>query len=182
MILYLDTSTERGLLQFGSQIKLLPYGLSSSEHLATAIAELLDGAIPTQIACGVGPGSYTGMRVAASYAKHLALAWNLPLASFCSCDLFAASEGKSCVLFDARSAGCYTRRYQDGKPLSEACKVSWEDLPNYAAGYALRGPKEIQDFADLTVCNPSTEEIGKLVFESNLSLSLLYCENTQKAL
>ena len=60
-----------------------------------AISALFDegGLAPGEIdriAVGLGPGSFTGLRVALSYAKALALAWNLPLVGLSSFDVLEA--------------------------------------------------------------------------------------------
>ena len=52
-------------------------------------AALEPGAID-RIAVGLGPGSFTGLRVALSYAKALALAWKLPLVGISSFDVLEA--------------------------------------------------------------------------------------------
>lgn len=51
-----------------------------------AIAELTAGERVDRIGVGIGPGSFTGVRIAISYAKALALGWNLPLAGVNSFD------------------------------------------------------------------------------------------------
>ncbi len=62
------------------------------ENGLAAIAALFEergvapGAID-RIAVGLGPGSFTGLRVALSYAKALALAWKLPLIGISSFDV-----------------------------------------------------------------------------------------------
>ncbi len=61
----------------------------------SAIAETFDesGISPDEldlIAVGLGPGGFTGLRVALSYAKALALAWKLPLLGISSFDTLEA--------------------------------------------------------------------------------------------
>lgn len=43
-----------------------------------------------RLAVGIGPGSFTGVRIAISYAKSLALGWNRPLVGVNSFDLLEA--------------------------------------------------------------------------------------------
>ncbi|MFM8895672.1 MAG: hypothetical protein ACKOE2_09915 [Actinomycetales bacterium] len=42
------------------------------------------------IACGVGPGPYTGLRVGVATATALGLAWQVPVHGVCSLDALAA--------------------------------------------------------------------------------------------
>lgn len=55
------------------------------------IAELLEGRRPTSILAGVGPGSFTGLRVALSAAHGLAIGWQVPLSGMPSLALLAAT-------------------------------------------------------------------------------------------
>ena len=88
-VLLIDTATERGIVSiFDQETQLfhadLPYGLNNSKHLLPKIQEglLSLGLEPKDlhcIACGTGPGSYTGMRVGAMTAKTLSFALEIPL-------------------------------------------------------------------------------------------------------
>lgn len=42
-----------------------------------------------RVVCGVGPGPYTGLRVGISFARGLALAWDVPVNGVCSLDAIA---------------------------------------------------------------------------------------------
>jgi len=54
------------------------------------IAELLEGRIADHIIVGVGPGSFTGIRVGIAAAHGLAIGWNAKLAGMSSLALLAA--------------------------------------------------------------------------------------------
>jgi tRNA threonylcarbamoyl adenosine modification protein YeaZ len=104
VILALDTSTAACtaalLLPDGtivaSRDELI--GRGHAERLAPMIDELLDGHVPSRILVGVGPGSFTGLRVGIAAAHGMAIGWSVPLAGMNSLALLAASapecEGK----------------------------------------------------------------------------------------
>ena len=64
-------------------------GRGHSERLVPMIAELLDGAAANEIVVGVGPGSFTGIRVAIAAAHGLAIGWNADLKGMSSLALLA---------------------------------------------------------------------------------------------
>ena len=75
-------------------------GRGHSERLVPMIAELLDGRSAAQILVGVGPGSFTGIRVAIAAAHGLAIGWNGELRGMSSLALLSAgaqSEGEVAV-------------------------------------------------------------------------------------
>jgi tRNA threonylcarbamoyl adenosine modification protein YeaZ len=65
-------------------------GRGHAERLVPMIAELLDGRAATQILVGVGPGSFTGIRVAIAAAHGLAIGWHAELVGMSSLALLAA--------------------------------------------------------------------------------------------
>jgi tRNA threonylcarbamoyladenosine biosynthesis protein TsaB len=66
-------------------------GRGHSERLVPMLAELLDGRIATSIVVGVGPGSFTGIRVGIAAAHGLAIGWDAELLGMSSLALLAAS-------------------------------------------------------------------------------------------
>ena len=69
-------------------------GRGHAERLVPMIAELLDGRSADRILVGVGPGSFTGIRVAIAAAHGLAIGWGAQLAGMSSLALLAA--GAAC--------------------------------------------------------------------------------------
>jgi tRNA threonylcarbamoyl adenosine modification protein YeaZ len=61
-------------------------GKSALESGMRAIAEVTQGRRIDRIGVGIGPGSFTGVRIAISYAKALALGWGVPLCGVTSFD------------------------------------------------------------------------------------------------
>ena len=97
MILALDTSTAACtaalLLPDGTIVASRDeeIGRGHAERLVPMIAEMLAGHVPTRILVGVGPGSFTGLRVGIAAAHGMAIGWSVPLAGMNSLALLAAS-------------------------------------------------------------------------------------------
>jgi tRNA threonylcarbamoyl adenosine modification protein YeaZ len=73
-------------------------GRGHSERLVPMLAELLDGRAAASILIGVGPGSFTGIRVGIAAAHGLAIGWAAELRGLSSLALVAAScEADSAV-------------------------------------------------------------------------------------
>lgn len=130
--LLMDTSTERGCLAFFEGQKAvfegdLPYGLNSSKYLLPEIERgfKILGKKPQDlqyISVGIGPGSYTGIRVGVMVAKTLVFALKKKLVTFCSLEAFLPSEEKSfAVILDAKIGGAYVMKGKNIQifPLSE---------------------------------------------------------------
>ena len=65
-------------------------GRGHSERLVPMIEELLEGRAADRIVVGVGPGSFTGIRVAIAAAHGLAIGWDAQLSGMSSLALLAA--------------------------------------------------------------------------------------------
>lgn len=97
MILALDTSTAActaALLEPDGTIVAARdevIGRGHAERLVPMIGELLDHHVPSRILVGVGPGSFTGLRVGIAAAHGLAIGWSVPLAGMNSLALIAAT-------------------------------------------------------------------------------------------
>lgn len=70
-------------------------GRGHAERLVPMIAELMDGRSATEILVGVGPGSFTGIRVAIAAAHGLAIGWGAQLKGMSSLALLAAGADGS---------------------------------------------------------------------------------------
>ncbi len=145
LILALETSTELGscaLWRDGSVAeRICPEKRPHSETLLPLVRELLAesgvriGDLDA-IAFGVGPGAFTGLRVACGAAQGLAVAADVPLIPVTSLETMATEVGADRVLalLDARMGEVYSGRYErDG------------------GGYVLRGEIRVSAPADVAL-------------------------------
>src|SRR5919112_2382302 len=70
-------------------------GRGHAERLVPMVAELLDGRRADRILVGVGPGSFTGIRVAIAASHGLAIGWDAELCGMSSLALLAAAAPKA---------------------------------------------------------------------------------------
>lgn len=128
LILNLDTATETGsvcLAKDGTAVRTM-INSRQKDHagvvtsfIETLLREL--GVSPTSfdaIAISGGPGSYTGLRVAAATAKGLCYAWNRPLIAINTLEMMAngmrmkgVEEALFCPMIDARRQEVFTAVY-----------------------------------------------------------------------
>lgn len=119
--LVLETSTERGVLAvFNGDVCLfeeqLSLGLHNSHLLLPKLHEKMDAlgfqlSELTAVVVGVGPGSYTGIRMGAIVAKTLAFAYRIPLIGICTLEAFIPEkDGRFAVVIDAKIGGAYMQK------------------------------------------------------------------------
>jgi tRNA threonylcarbamoyladenosine biosynthesis protein TsaB len=123
---------------------LLDVSVTHSERLMAAIDRVLTDARWTArelggLAVAVGPGSFTGLRIAVSTVKGLGLALRLPIAAVPTLDAMAAALPWAalpvCPVLDARKGEVYASLYRwDG----DAMRRQWEYLALSPAALAER--------------------------------------------
>lgn len=143
-VLALETSTEYcsvALWQDGAIVERCEsVGQKHSERLMPMIDSLLKESGVTMkqldgIAFGMGPGSFTGVRIACGVTQGLALGANLPVIGVCTLEALAEASGHDRVIavLDARMAeiyhAAYEKRGDDWDAASEPCLCKPEDAP-----------------------------------------------------
>ena len=123
MILAIDTSTAActaalfdaagGLLAKRDEV----IGRGHAERLVPMIEELLEGRNARRILVGVGPGSFTGLRVGIAAAQGLAIGWDAELAGLSSPALLAcgaAGSGPVAVAMIGGHGELFVQEYERG--------------------------------------------------------------------
>jgi tRNA threonylcarbamoyl adenosine modification protein YeaZ len=119
-------------------------GRGHSERLVPMIAELLDGRRAEQILVGVGPGSFTGIRVAIAAAHGLAIGWNAQLFGMSSLALLAAGtdeEGQIAAAVIGGHGELFVQQFdaKTSEPSSELRNVRPEDAARFATAAIVVG-------------------------------------------
>jgi len=65
-------------------------GRGHAEYLAPMIADMLSGHVPASILVGIGPGSFTGLRIGIACSHGMAVGWDIPIYGFSTLALIAA--------------------------------------------------------------------------------------------
>ncbi|MBT8461902.1 MAG: tRNA (adenosine(37)-N6)-threonylcarbamoyltransferase complex dimerization subunit type 1 TsaB [Gemmatimonadetes bacterium] len=145
--LALDTSTPIGSVAVGRGDEVLAESLitvraTHSEAVLPEIDRLLTVCGLTAsdlqgVVVGGGPGSFTGVRIAAALAKGLCHARGLDLYSFSSLAAVAAGTRCTepvCAMFDARRGQVYAAGYRVGTGLEELFAPRADSLEQVLAG------------------------------------------------
>ena len=78
-----------------------------------------------------GPGSYTGIRIALTIAKTLAMVLECEIISLSSLEMFIKPFGKYVSILDARSKRAYVGRYENGIPTYEDTVLTLVELKEW---------------------------------------------------
>lgn len=124
--LAIDSSTTRGTIAVGSPGAILAeVAVSVPAMHSSALLPAIDHAVATArisrdrigaVIVGAGPGSFTGVRIAAATAKGMVMALGVPLYAYSS--LLAAAvpaavaPGTVCAVFDARGTDVFAAAYE----------------------------------------------------------------------
>lgn len=150
MILALDTSTAactaalfEGETCLGARDEII--GRGHAESLVPMIEDLLAGTCASEILVGVGPGSFTGIRVAIAAAHGLAIGWGAELkgmsslallstAATCDSEIAAAMIGGHGELFVQQFNG------QTFEPTTELRNLVPAEAASFATAFIVVGP------------------------------------------
>jgi tRNA threonylcarbamoyl adenosine modification protein YeaZ len=158
-VLALDTSTpftSCALLEDGRVVReqLIGPPAKAGDVLPAALGDLT---LVDAVAVGLGPGSFTGLRVGLAAAKTIAYARRLPIAGASSLQAIAMDEpGLVFAATEARKGELFVQPYRDGTPQGdvEVCMAADVRLPEGAR--LLRKPPPAAAIARL--CIPRLRE------------------------
>lgn len=165
--LVIDTATPNMYVAVGNEKLIDEIYLKNiknhSEHLMLEIIKLLeknniDKHDLTQIVVGVGPGSYTGVRIGVVVAKMLSYSLNIDLYEISSLYIQGSSYDSFSSIIDARRGNVFAGIFENGKceyeghiNLEEFKKIAKNNLideNSYKANY-----ENIIKYAKKTDCN-----------------------------
>lgn len=138
-ILAIDTSTERttvGLVNDGKVLLEFHHDdpLAHGEVLPKLVEKLLkSGESIDQVAIGMGPGPFTGLRVGIAFGQAFALAREMPWigVSSLAAMAYAHSDSEFIVAIDARRREFFCQHYVDGKLFAPTHTLQREELVEF---------------------------------------------------
>ena len=208
IILNIETSSTNCSVSLSNNNKLIDclekdsLNYSHSQKLHSFISELMEKNNISfkdldAVAVGIGPGSYTGLRIGLSAAKGICYALDIPLISVSSLENMVSNiqfEGIIISTIDARRDEVYSCLFdKDKKVLREEIPevISSKSYINYSktdkvliVGNGQKKCKEIIDFNNnfnwnINIQKPSASNMGDIAykkFELNDFEDIAYCE------
>lgn len=154
------------LLRYDGSI-LTAGGMDERPH-SQAVMPLLEGLVKRaglgwgnidMLAAGIGPGSFTGLRIAAATLAGINSSLQLPLLELSSLAISAMqcdSENQLHVIEDARAGLAYTACYRGSRAVLEDCCMPWKEIEQLEpAGYTAQRPDKDR-LSDWVYLPPST--------------------------
>ncbi len=143
-----------------------------AEFLAPMIADMLDGHVPACILVGIGPGSFTGLRIGIACAHGLAIGWDVPIHGMSSLALIAAGapgDGPVAVAVAGGHGEIFVAEYKRPglKPVGAAATLTPE-----AAAALIRAPLVVGSGAQALVTARGSGEAIDLLPAAADALSL----------
>lgn len=178
-----DTCTEEGVIAIGRAGALLSCSrFRTVKGHAGWLMPLVDSALQgaglepgdlEAVACGAGPGGYTGVKVGVTTAKAVSLALDIPVVPVPTLDLLAAhvSGGPVFATIDAKQGLLYAAGYSTGGPLPERVTDYMRVTPAEAGrAAAAMGPGKVMFAGEVALemlaaaesggIEPFVEEVG----------------------
>ena len=151
---------------------------TQSENMVPEIDKLLKKHNITRndfdgVVVAIGPGSYTGVRIALTIAKVMALALDIPVYSVSSLHILKDDDKPSICLINARSGRSYFGVYQGSKVIISDCIKTNDEVIDYInehKEYSICGDVKYLGFE-----NKNTNVCQQMV---SLSKDLKPCENS----
>ena len=105
-----------------------------SEYALVYLQKLLQESDFDEMVITIGPGSYTGVRVALTIAKTLNATMNLKVKTVSSLKAMAGMK-KAISILDARSKKLFLGVYNKGKVIVEDCLINMDEFESYQKQY-----------------------------------------------
>ena len=113
----------------------------------------------------IGPGSYTGLRIALTIAKIMGYALNIPVYTLSSLEILEKKGETSICLINARSKRSYIGIYKDGEVIKEDGVITNEELE-----------KLINEHKDYVLCG-DLEYLDKVGYKADIFENMLRLKN-----
>ena len=135
---------------------------TQSEHMIPELDELLDKYNVSRediagVMVSIGPGSYTGVRIAITISKVIGLALDVPVYPVSALQILKNDEKPSICLINARSNRSYIGVYENEKCLLQDCIMTNDEVKEYIANHS-----------DYVVCG-FTQYLGINGYESDIA-------------
>ena len=158
-------------------------GRGHAERLVPAIATLPNGGWADRIVVGVGPGSFTGIRVGIAAARALALAWRAELVGLSTLSLVAAAaeghdDGTPVVALVNGGHGEAFAQVHSTDPVAPAgpvAAVPFADLADWVGERAALGPTTlIEHLPNLRPADPDVARLPRVAPLAHLPVVASY--------